>query len=93
MQQDALTKAGIPHQVCGDETLFDILFTDMACLDYRSAKHKSPDQAAVYNAALRQHGILKSPSKLYPSLALTEADLTQTHLAVTHAVEAMSRLG
>jgi len=91
MQQDALTKAGITHQVCGDDTLFDILFTDMACLDYRSAKHKSPEQAAVYNAALRQHGILKSPSKLYPSLALTEADLAHTRLAVDHAVEAVLR--
>jgi len=91
MQQDALTRAGITHRICGDDSLFDVLFTDTACLDYRSAKHQSPDQAAAYNAALRQHGILKSPSKLYPSLALTEADLAHTRLAVDHAVEAVLR--
>ncbi|WP_323769576.1 aspartate aminotransferase family protein [Antarctobacter sp.] len=86
MQSDALTKAGVPHQICGDETLFDIFFTEAACRDYRSAKHDDPAKNAAYNAALRKHGIFKSPGKLYPSLAITEADLEHTQAAVLEAV-------
>jgi len=89
MQTDALTKAGIAHQLVGDETLFDIIFTDQPCLDYRSTKHQRPEQAALYNQVLRQHGVLKSPSKLYPSLAITQADLSQTEAAVEAAVKAL----
>ena len=89
MQTDALTKAGIAHQLVGDETLFDIIFTDQPCLDYRSTKHQRPEQAALYNQVLRQHGVLKSPSKLYPSLAITQADLSQTEAAVEAAVKVL----
>ena len=42
MQSDALADAGIAHQICGDETLFDIFFTQNQCRDYRSAKHDDP---------------------------------------------------
>jgi glutamate-1-semialdehyde 2,1-aminomutase len=89
MQVDALIKAGIPHQIVGDETLFDIYFTDAACRDYRSAKHDDPSRNALYNDTLRAHGIFKSPGKLYPSLAVTEADLEETRMAVDQAVQAI----
>ena len=89
MQTDALNKAGIAHQLVGDETLFDIIFTDQPCVDYRSTKHQRQEQAALYNQVLRQHGVLKSPSKLYPSLAITQADLSQTEAAVEAAVKAL----
>ena len=88
MQSDALTKAGVPHQICGDETLFDIFFTKAACRDYRSAKHDDPALNAAYNGSLRKNGIFKSPGKLYPSLAVTEADLEHTKNAVLKAVHA-----
>lgn len=90
MQMDALTGAGIPHQICGDETLFDIYFTDTDCRDYRSAKHDDPRRNAIYNDSLRAHGIFKAPGKLYPSLAVTQADLDQTRMAVEKAVQAIS---
>jgi glutamate-1-semialdehyde 2,1-aminomutase len=86
IQSDALTEAGVPHQVCGDETLFDVVFTKEACRDYRSAKHDDPSHNATYNATLRENGIFKSPGKLYPSLAVTKADLEQTRDAVLKAV-------
>lgn len=90
MQTDALTAAGIPHRICGDETLFDILFTDREPLDYRSAKHDDPSVNATYNAVLRDNGVFKSPGKLYPSLALTEADFQLTEAAVAKAVAAIA---
>jgi len=90
LQSDALTKADIPHQVCGDETLFDIVFTQTPCTDYRTARHDNPSQNATYNAALRRHGIFKSPGKLYPSLAITDTDLAQTADAVHQAVQSLT---
>ena len=90
MQSSALDAAGIPHKICGDETLFDILFTTSQCREYRSAKHDDPARNATYNATLRQHGIFKSPGKLYPSLAITKEDLEQTKAAVGHAVRSIS---
>ncbi|NOD64025.1 MULTISPECIES: aspartate aminotransferase family protein [unclassified Ruegeria] len=90
MQAEALNEAGIPHRICGDETLFDIYFTKAECRDYRSASHDDPARNTSYNAALRSHGIFKAPGKLYPSLAVTEEDLDQTREAVRHAVAAIS---
>ncbi|MBO9411662.1 MULTISPECIES: aminotransferase class III-fold pyridoxal phosphate-dependent enzyme [unclassified Ruegeria] len=87
MQVDALTAAGIPHQVCGDETLFDIYFTDAQCRDYRSARHDDPRRNVDYNNSLRASGIFKSPGKLYPSLAVTDTDIEMTREAVNTAVE------
>ncbi|MEL7211818.1 MAG: aminotransferase class III-fold pyridoxal phosphate-dependent enzyme [Pseudomonadota bacterium] len=89
IQSKALTQAGIAHQICGDETLFDIFFTDATCRDYRSAQHTDPNQNGVYNAALRKHGVFKAPGKLYPSLAVTQADLELTAHAVQEAVKAL----
>jgi len=90
MQRSALDAVGIPYQICGDETLFDIFFTTRQCRDYRSAEHDDPTRNVTYNATLRQHGIFKSPAKLYPSLAITSKDLDQTKAAVEHAVRSIS---
>lgn len=90
MQSQALTAAGIAHQVVGDATLFDIYFTENACRDYRSARHDDASVNTRYNAVLRENGVFKSPGKLYPSLALTEADLDLTRAAVEKAVAAIA---
>ena len=90
MQSNALEAIDIPHKICGDETLFDIFFTTNACRDYRSATHDDPARNATYNKVLRQHGIFKSPGKLYPSLAITPEDLEQTKAAVAQAVRSIS---
>lgn len=90
MMSGALTQAGIAHRICGDETLFDLYFTDADCVDYRSAKHRDPVVNQVWNAALRANGVFKSPGKLYPSLALTAADMEQTEWAIERAVAALS---
>ncbi len=89
IQTEALTAAGIAHRVVGDDTLFDILFTERDPVDYRSAKHDDPKINAVWNAALRGSGIFKSPGKIYPSLALTDRDLETMRAAVARAVEAV----
>ena len=92
MQSEKLRKAGIAHQIVGDETLFDVLFTQNKCIDYRNTKHNQPELAALYNQTLREKGILKSPSKLYPSLAISEADLYKTEIAINRAVDVVSSI-
>ena len=92
MQSTALSQAGIAHRICGDETLFDVLFTDLEATNYRNARHNNPDRASQYNAVLRSQGILKSPSKLYPSLAVSEQDLDETQAAVQKAVAAVAEI-
>lgn len=89
MQSKALTRAGIPHRICGDPTLFDVYFTDALCRDYRSAQHDDPQQSVTYNAVLREYGVFKSVGKLYPSLAVTDEDLELTERAVKKAVAAL----
>jgi len=89
MQTEALSAADIPHQICGDETLFDIFFTSSTCRDYRTAKHDAPRRNATYNGTLRRHGIFKSPGKLYSSLAISKIDLELTRNAVRRAVQSV----
>lgn len=89
MQSKALTDAGIAHHICGDETLFDLFFTDTPCRDYRTARHDNPSMNVVYNDALRANGVFKSPGKMYPSLALTKEDMALTDRAVAQAVLAL----
>jgi hypothetical protein len=48
--------------------------------------------AALYNQTLREQGIVKSPSKLYPSLATSKADLLKTEVAVHRAVDAIAHI-
>lgn len=90
MQSDALAKRGIVHRVCGDATLFDILFTDAEPTNYRNAKHRDPKANMVWNGALRANGVFKSPGKVYPSLALTQDDLELTQNAIECAADAVA---
>ncbi|MDJ0859789.1 MAG: aminotransferase class III-fold pyridoxal phosphate-dependent enzyme [Dinoroseobacter sp.] len=85
MHSEALDEYGISHKICGDETLFDLYFAENDCVDYRSAKHADPKLNVVWNDTLRAAGVLKSPSKLYPSLAVGPEDLELTRTAFAQA--------
>ena len=82
---DHLGKAGFDHQVVGDPTLFDILFTPQKVNNYRDVFAADTARNARFNALLRTRGIFKSPGKMYPSLALSDADIEQTIAAIEHA--------
>jgi len=82
-----LGAAGVAHQVVGDSTLFDVVFTDTPVRDYRDTTKSPPAHVANYNRVLREHGIFKSPAKMYPSLALTDSDLDQTVSAIAAAAK------
>ena len=59
-------------------------------LDYRDLARADKALQARFNGVLRDRGILKSPAKIYPHLALTEDDLQQTETAITAAAAAVA---
>jgi len=70
-----LSAAGIDHQIVGDPVLFDVVFTPDRVIDYRGVFKGDADRLKRFNRLLREQGIFKSESKVYPSLALTDADI------------------
>lgn len=85
----ALSARGIAHRIVGDPVLFDVLFLDRPVRDYRDTQAADAARNARYNAVLRQNGILKSPAKTYPCLALTGDDLDRTRAAIDAAAAAL----
>lgn len=86
----ALDTVGIDHRLVGDATLFDIVFIDRDVRDYRDVKAADAKANARFNASLRSSGLFKSAGKLYPSLALTEADMAQTEAALKQAARELA---
>ena len=86
----SLDARGISHRIVGDPVLFDIVFTDEDVLDYRATKRGDSKKAGLFNASMRASGILKPAAKMYPHLALTEADLQQTEDAFETAAMAVA---
>ncbi len=86
MIEKHLGGAGIAHQIVGDPTLFDVVFTKKKVQNYRDVLSADSATNIVFNKALRSKGIFKSPGKLYPSLALSTHDLEITQQAIEYAV-------
>lgn len=87
-----LTSRGIPHQIVGHESVFDVVFSEQAIRNYRAVQAGDSRLAGAYNQGLRNSGIFKSPGKMYPSLALTETDLSNTESAISVAAQALAEL-
>ena len=90
MLREELDRTGQAFQISGHPALFDVVFTDQAITDYRSWFSGDMNKAVAFTRDLRARGILKSPTKLYPSVAITDGDLDQTRQAIRYAAE---RLG
>lgn len=82
-----LSEAGFAHKIVGDQTLFDIVFTENEVRNYRDVKAANAARNLKFNALLREKGIFKSPGKTYPSLALTDDDINQTIEAIKFAAK------
>ena len=85
-----LAEQGIEHKIVGDQTLFDILFTNANVLNYRDVQKNNIEQYNLFNKVLKDHGIFKPIGKMYMSLALTEDDLVQTEMAIEKASLALA---
>ncbi len=89
MLRKHLTDAGVEHQIVGDATLFDVVFSARGVRNYRDVLGADDDRNMVFNKVLRQNGIFKSAGKIYPSLAITDDDLALTEKAIAKACRAL----
>ena len=82
-----LREAEIPGQTYGDNSLFDVYFTDQPIMNYRSTKSTDRKLLERFNSILLDQGILKGlPQKIYPSSAHTDEDVKKTIEAFEVAV-------
>jgi glutamate-1-semialdehyde 2,1-aminomutase len=86
---ESLSAVGIAHQIVGNETMFDAVFTDQSVRDYRDIKNSDTQRHALFNKHLRANGIFKYDGKFYMHLAITETDLEQTVEAFKDAANKM----
>jgi glutamate-1-semialdehyde 2,1-aminomutase len=82
-------RVGIPAQVIGHPSLFDIIFIDRPVRNYRDFLAGDAVKMKRFNTLLRQRGILKPDSKFYISLAHDNADIAQTVEAIQFAADTM----
>jgi len=88
---DLVRRSGLPAQVIGETTVFDIVFTDRPLTDYRAMLTADGALLKAFNAACLQRGIVKGREKLYVSLAHTEQDVARTLETFEAALSALPR--
>ncbi len=86
---EPLTELGIAHQIVGEPSLFEIVFTDRLVNNYRDSISGDHALATQYQQALRKQGIFKSPNKLYVSLALSDSDIDGIGEAARYAAKSL----
>ena len=69
----------IAIQSCGEDAIFDIVFTGQEIKNYRDGLSGNSTLMDRFNAGMLKNGVLKGwPQKFYPSLAHSEEDVTKT---------------
>lgn len=86
----AMTAAGLPHQIVGDPTLFDVFFTERPIRNYRDIIGADAKKGTLYNKTLMDNGVFKSPGKTYISTALTDDDIAQVEGSIQIAAQALA---
>ena len=87
-----LKDAKIPARIVGEAPMWDVVFTAGEVKDYRGYIKGNADMNRQFNAVLLKHGVLKSESKYYISLALDDADIAQTIKAWEAGIKELKRL-
>ena len=87
--QDTLDQAEVPGKVVGDDTCFDVYFTDREITTYHSTMSADGGMLKRFNKLLLDRGILKGGQKFYMSLAHNEADIQRTTEVFKEAAEAL----
>ena len=72
----------VDFKVVGDQTLFEIIFTNEEVLNYRDVQKNNLKNYSKFNQLLKENGVFKPIGKMYISLSLTEDDFSQTEFAI-----------
>jgi glutamate-1-semialdehyde 2,1-aminomutase len=86
----AVEKAGVTAQVIGEPAVFDVIFTERAVRDYRSAQSESAAPLQRFNEECLERGVLKGARKIYLSLVHTKEDIDRTLLVFEAALAALA---
>ncbi len=68
----------VPAQICGENVVFDVFFTDKPAINYRDGLRADGQMMARFNGGMLERGILKGTQKFYPSMVHTEEDVERT---------------
>jgi len=90
---ELLRRSGLPAQVIGETTLFDIVFTDKPLTDYRAMLTADGAMLKKFNAECLARGIVKGKEKLYVSLAHGDEDVARTLEVFEAALKSLPRTG
>lgn len=88
---DQIRHSGLPAQVVGEPSLFDIVFAEGAVHNYRDIQRANTTLAKRFNALLRERGVFKGETKYYVSLAHTDEDVDRVRKAWTSAFDQLVR--
>ncbi len=83
---DTCTDNGISVQVCGEDPIFDVYFTDRPVINYRDSLSADTQMMARFNAGLLERGVLKGAPKFYPSVVHTDEDVDRTIAAFQEVI-------
>ena len=75
---DICAQNGVAVQMCGEDTIFDVYFTDRPVFNYRDGLAADSGMMARFNAGLLERGVLKGGQKYYPSVVHTDEDVERT---------------
>ena len=92
----ALTEAGVPHRLNTAGNLFSFFFTDVAVVDYASAKRQSTRRYAAFFHAMLDHGVHLPPSAFeawFVGASHDEAVLERIARAAVPAAAAAAAVG
>ena len=79
-------KHGVAVQMCGEDQIFDVYFTDRSVFNYRDSLSADGGMMSRFNAGLLERGILKGNQKFYPSMVHTQEDVEKTIQAFEEVV-------
>jgi glutamate-1-semialdehyde 2,1-aminomutase len=87
---DLVARSGLPAQVVGDSTMFDVVFTERPVTDYRAMLTADTELTKAFRAECLRRGVLRT-TKIYVSLAHSEADVAQALDVFQAALAALPR--
>lgn len=87
-----LEPTGIDYKILGDDTLFDVVFTNKNIKNYRDYISADSNLYQHFNASLRANGIFKPPGKVYVSSVLSSDDFILTENAIQSAANDICKL-
>ena len=75
---DICAENGVPVQMCGEDAIFDVYFTDRPVVNYRDGLSADRAMMTRFNAGMLERGVLKGGQKFYPSIVHTDEDVERT---------------